>query len=172
MNKQETQKILMLLNGAYPNMKVPDRAMMVEVWWNVLSDIGYDNVTKAIYKYMRGDTSNFPPSIGQIVNLCKEDENPTIPEAQAWSMVHKALRNSNYNAESEFEKLPKEIQDAVGSPAELRRMAGNEEFNEGVESSNFKRVYRTICDRRKFELKSDNVAIGSKKEEVKQITQS
>ena len=61
---------------------------------------------------------------------------------EAWSLVRRAISNSTYNAEQEFERLPEAVQRAVGSPANLREMAALDiERVETVEQSHFIRAY-------------------------------
>ena len=57
------------------------------------------------------DTSGFAPSVGQILAKLKVITEPEgISELEAWAMVSKALRNGLYGSESEFDKLPKNVQ--------------------------------------------------------------
>ena len=62
-------------------------------------------------------------------------------------MVLYVLRSSGYNSKREHDRLPPLVQRAVVSPARLHDMAIDPDFNAGVESSNFKRAYRTACER-------------------------
>ena len=67
---------------------------------------------------------------------------------EAWSLVRRAISNSTYNAEQEFERLPEAVQRAVGSPANLREMAALDiERVETVEQSHFIRAYDAAIKR-------------------------
>ena len=60
----------------------------------------------------------------------------------AWGLVSTALRNGNYGAEQEFEKLPSTVKKAVGSPDNLRHWAQSDSKSiETVIQSNFIRTY-------------------------------
>lgn len=65
-----------------------------------------------------------------------------LNELEAWSLVEKAIRNSIYNSQEEFSKLPPLVQKAVGSPNVLRLWAADGSYSEQVASSNFMRSYR------------------------------
>ena len=66
-----------------------------------------------------------------------------LTEAEVWAKLNKAVSNSAYNAREEFEKLPEDIRQLVGSPSQLHEWAliGRNEF-QTVLQSNFLRSYR------------------------------
>ena len=79
-------------------------------------------------------------------------------EIAAWGVVLKALRNSTYHSEEEFNKLPLVIQKAVSSPGQLREWATMENLDGtglNVIQSNFMRTYRLEIEREK-ELRRTN----------------
>ena len=43
-----------------------------------------------------------------------------LSEAEAWAMVSKAARNGLYGAREEFEKLPEDVKQAIGTPDQLK----------------------------------------------------
>lgn len=155
MTREETQNILMSIQAAYPNFNVPDKTIAINTWLSVLGDCTYSQVSAALTAYIRSDTSGFAPSIGQIVEKLqmvfgKDD----INEMEAWELVLKAIRNSSYNAEEEYTKLPPLVQKAV-SPRQLHEWALQENGNDGVNSSHFMRTYRALVAREK-EIKKLN----------------
>jgi hypothetical protein len=73
-----------------------------------------------------------------------------MSELKAWDMVRKAISNSGYHAEEEFDRLPEAIQIAVGNPANLREWAMMPtETVESVEQSHFIKAYRVAVGRLK-----------------------
>ena len=71
---------------------------------------------------------------------------------EAWSIVKRAIRNSSYYAEEEFNRLPDTIQKAIGSPANLREMSAMEEKDVNtIEQSHFIRSYRAVRERKKHD---------------------
>ena len=141
---KETRKIIAVLMVAYPNYKPINIDFTVSVWTDMLSDYSYSEVDMAIKTYISTDTSGFAPAIGQVIDKIKSITTPRqMTDAEAWSLVRKAISDSSYNATDRFNELPVTCQRAVGSPAQLRMWALDASYNENVVSSNFMRSYRT-----------------------------
>lgn len=147
MTRDEVKDIQMIIQAAYPNYNPPDKAITINTWLELLGDYTYEQVLAAVYAFIRTDRKGFAPSIGEIMEklqlLFGERE---LNEEEAWAMVLKALRNSGYHAEEEYGKLPRPIQIAIASPKRLEELALMQNMNVTVESSNFKRVYRTVIE--------------------------
>lgn len=144
MTDKETRKIIAVLMVAYPNYKPINIDFTVSVWTDMLSDYSYSEVDMAIKAYISTDTSGFAPAIGQVIEKIKSITTPQqMTDAEAWSLVRKAISDSSYNATDKFNELPITCQRAVGSPAQLRMWALDASYNENVVSSNFMRSYRT-----------------------------
>ena len=158
MNREETLKVCLIVQSAYPHQYARftdrERQAMSEVWNAVLADYTYPVVCAGVKAFIAADTSGFPPSPGQIIDkihkLTEKPEN-RLSESEAWSMVYKAICNGIYNAEDEFNKLPPVIQRAVGSADVIRAWAMEENVN--VTQSNFQRSYRTVSEQAKEEAK-------------------
>ena len=151
MTREETVKILMNIECSYANWKPSaDRGFMVDVWCDDLSEYTYEQVYTALKAYKATNTSGFAPNVGQLIEMIhglNPENHNRMNEAEAWALVYKAICNSNYHAEEEFNKLPALVQKAVGSPDSLKSLAGSSDFNEEVEKSLFMRTYNTICKR-------------------------
>lgn len=119
MLREETAKLLMMIQGAYPNYKPDNKTVTINTWNLALSDISFDLAQKAFLAYLRADTKGFAPTPGQLIALVRELNTPKqLNELEAWSLVEKAIRNSIYNSQEEFSKLPPLVQKA-GILAEL-----------------------------------------------------
>lgn len=152
MTRDDTKKILMRIQSVFPNWKpTADLRFVVDTWCEYLVEYSYEQVLVALKAYISTDTSGFAPSIGQLVDKIHNFTQPCeLNEMEAWSLVSKAIRNSAYNAESEFEKLPEAVKRAVGSPSNLRNWSQTDiESIENVVQSNFLRTYRTVLVREK-----------------------
>lgn len=149
MTRDETVKILMSIQAAYPNYKPHDKTVAVNTWCEMLSEYTYQQVSIALKAYITTDTSGFAPSIGQIIEKMHMINQPAeLSEMEAWSLVSKALRNGNYHASEEFEKLPLLVQKAIGTPRMLKNWAETDiEVIESVIQSNFMRTYRSVVQR-------------------------
>lgn len=151
MTREETIGILMVIQAAYQNYRVPDKTVAVNMWHRALGEYSYEEVSNALDTFIRSDTKGFAPSPGQVIDkihiVGRLEE---LNEMEAWSLVSKALRRGNYYAEEEYGKLPPEIRKAVGSPDNLRNWARAPEHDvETVIQSNFMRTYRTGLDRKR-----------------------
>lgn len=149
MTRDETIKLLMVIQSAYPNFKPPDKTVAVDTWYTMLRDMDYNVVQMGLRAYITSDTSGFAPSIGQLINTIYLTQNPQeLNEMEAWALVSKALRNGYYGAAEEFNKLPPLVQKAVGSPDNLRNWSQTDTNSiENVVQSNFMRSYRLVVNR-------------------------
>lgn len=148
MTREETIKILMVIQAAYPNYKPQDKTVAVNVWAEMLGDIPYEQVSAALKSYIQTDKSGFAPGIGDIREKVQMlfGEDIEINETEAWSLVLKAIRRSTYYSDEEFAKLPPVIQRSVSSPRQLREWATLEDVDGKtltVIQSNFQRTFRT-----------------------------
>lgn len=162
MTRQEVFKIIMALkavyNTAYSKYTPQDFDNLASAWEMCLEDYDYKTVSMALKAYMTTNTSQFPPVPAQIIDEIHK-LNPTeqpLNGSEAWALVYRAICNSGYYAEQEFNKLPPTIQKAVGSPDNLRAWALDADFNNGVEQSHFIKVYNTTLEREKEIAKLPN----------------
>ena len=133
---------------------IPDKDAF-EMWFALLCDLPYKTANIAIQKYML--TEKFPPTPAEIREKAAQMfETPEIEmsELEAWALVRKAIRNSAYHANEEFDKLPETCQIAVGNAANLEEWAKMDyEKVEAVGQSHFIRNFRTTVLRIKEDQK-------------------
>lgn len=147
-NREEIKKLIGGIVIAYPNYKPQNMEMTVMLWEDMLSDYSYQECMVGLKTYIATDRTGFAPSIGALIDcINKITTRPSMAETEAWALVSKALRNSTYNSQSEFSKLPDAVKQAVGSPQILYQWAVDENFNEAVVSSNFMRSYKSVVKR-------------------------
>lgn len=149
MTREETIKLLMVIQSAYPNFKPPDKTVAVDTWYTMLKDMDYNVVQMGLRAYITTDTSGFAPSIGRLINTIYTIQNPQeLNEMEAWALVSKALKNGYYGAVEEFDSLPPLVQKAVGNPDNLRNWSQTDTNSiENVVQSNFMRSYRLVVNR-------------------------
>lgn len=127
---------------------IPDQ-YAYRVWLKLLEDLEYKDCQRAIQEHMT--TSKFPPTIADIRELAARHESEKegeIRELEAWAIVRRAASNSVYSSVSEFEKLPRLIRRAVGSPENLCEWGKTEISQmETVIQSQFLRAYRVLKER-------------------------
>ena len=167
----ETGKIITAITAAYPgyfrNSTVTDITNLVNTWNMVMADYTYEQVSAGLKIFLTSDTKGFPPSPGQVIDCILKITHPdsqNMTEGEAWSMVRNAIERGIYHAEEDYEKFPEIVKKAVGSPSNIRSMASDEEFNEGVAKSLFERTYRQLKERERKDAKIPN--------DVKKLIQS
>lgn len=148
MTRQETLALMAILKAAYPayyrDMTRQDAEAAVALWAEMFADDDPSVVASAVKAFIAKDKRGFPPHIGAIkesvVQVLKPQE---MTEQEAWGYVAKAIRNSGYNSEKEFAKMPEIVQRLVGSPAQLKEWAlMDAETVSSVVASNFQRSYK------------------------------
>lgn len=149
MTREEFKILVKGMKAVYAQVTfIPDQDAF-NIWFEMLKDLPYQQVNMAIQKHMM--TEKFPPTIADLRTRADEISRKQVEEMselEAWGHVEKAIRNSIYNAENEFEKLPEACQIAVGTPANLREWAKmDSESVVTVEQSHFIRSYRAAVKR-------------------------
>lgn len=158
MNVNETLKILSVLKANYPNfyknMSKIDAEAQVNLWSEMFEDTPYELVGAAVKSYIASDVDGYPPNIGKIKEHIKSltQSDNEMTEQEAFNLIMKALQNSNYNAQAEFEKLPSVLQRLVGSPNMLREWAMmDSDVVNSVVSSNLMRSFKAIKERERVQ---------------------
>lgn len=176
MEREEFKTLVKGMKAVYAQPTfIPDQDAF-NVWYELLKDLPYTQANIAIQKYML--IEKFPPTIADIRTkandiVAKVEE--SMSELEAWSLVSKAISNSGYHAEEEFDKLPEACQRAVGNPSNLKEWAMMESDKVAtVEQSHFIRNYRVAVQRMQEEEKIPGhvkAAIASMREKTEAIEQ-
>lgn len=151
MDKNEFKEVVALLNTIYSEKPPCPDQITFACWFKLLGDKPKSVVVAACESYI--STEHFPPKPADIIERCVDITTADIPnELEAWAMVYKAICNSTYNAQKEFDRLPPLVQKAIGTPDNLKEMAKMEiDTVNSVEQSHFINVYRTVIARSKTE---------------------
>lgn len=155
MTPAETSKILTLIQAEYPHSfdRLDERqmALKAELWEKEFAD----DPVKLVYTAVRmlfESGIQYAPNIGDIRKKMLAISAPAqeITEQEAWALVSKATRNSAYNSVKEFNRLPPDVQQAVGSPEQLKAWAVMDaDTVESVIASNFMRSFKAVSARKK-----------------------
>lgn len=149
MEREEFKVLVKGMKAVYAQATfIPDQDAF-NIWYELLKDIPYSQANVAVQKYML--TEKFPPTIADIrakaVEIV-ESRDSSMSELEAWALVRKAIGNSGYHAEEEFEKLPEACKRAVGTPQNLREWAVmDSDAVATVEQSHFIKSYRVVVKR-------------------------
>lgn len=146
--------MLTLIQAEYPQSfsKLDDRQMQLKIsLWEKEFALDDSNLVWAAVRTLLRSARQFAPSSGEIrAKMCELTAPKELNEQQAWSLVSKACTNGLYGYKAEFEKLPPEVQEAVGRPEQLKEWAAMEvDTVQSVVASNFMRTYRTGMARKK-----------------------
>ena len=168
MDRNETLKIMAVLQAAYPNfykgMKAESAEGIVILWNLSFADDQYELVSAAVLAHINTNINPFPPVISLIKNAIHTISHPQgMTEMEAWQRVKKSC--SIYDYQQEFERLPPILQRMVGSPPQLREWAiMDADELETVVGSNFMRSYKVrAASQKEYEMLPEsvrNVAIG------------
>lgn len=153
MTVAETSDILTLLQVEYPQSfsKLDHRQIQTKLaYWAKKFEHDDYKLVKATVDVLICSNREFAPGIGQIREKMQQLSNPdALTESAAWELVSKACRNGTYGYKVEFEKLPPDVQAAVGSAEMLKQWASMDANDvESVVASNFMRSYRAHVKRK------------------------
>lgn len=116
--------IMDILAAAYPRFycgpEAPDRVQVLKLWAEMFADDDVYLVAAAVKRHIASDPGGYPPHIGAIKNAMGALLRPVgLDAAQAWELVRRAVGNSGYDSQEEYDRLPEEVRQAVGSPGQL-----------------------------------------------------
>jgi len=153
MTREEVLKIILVIKNTYPKtyekFTKSDFEGMADMWQLVFEDYTYAQISVGLKVYLTTNTSGFPPVPAQLIAQATQN-NPAseLTSNEAWSLVYKAICNSTYNSEKEFEKLPDLCKKAIGSAESLKELARMDiDKVQSVEGSHFKRNYEALVKR-------------------------
>lgn len=154
MTEAEVGKLIVLMKEYYPNDKESSTLQArIKAWHKILSDITYRDAEIGLMAFVSQDLKGFAPTVAQLIDKINSVKNPAIAEMtemEAWNLVRKAVGNSSYNSEAEYNKLPDILKRIVGSPNQLKdwAMTDIKELNTVIQS-NFMRSYNAKASKQK-----------------------
>ena len=142
MTKIEFGKFAMALKTYYPKETLLVSDVAMDLWYEALRDIEYRTAELVLLAWVANN--RWSPTISDIREGAVKMLHPKqMSEQDAWNCVLRAVGNSIYHADVEFEKLPQIVKSLVGSPTQLRLWAMMDaDTLESVVASNFMRSYR------------------------------
>lgn len=153
MTREETSKILTIIKSVYSSFckdySESDLMIAIDTWHKMLKDEKYLTVSTAVMMIIA--TSKFAPTVADVKEKIYELANPDILSLNdAWLCVRRAIQNSTYNYQEEFEKLSEESKKVVGNAYQLKIWASeNENTIDTVISSNFQKAYKAETESKK-----------------------
>lgn len=158
MTEIETAKIIGYLELVYPtafrNIDDEKKEMMIKIWNDQLANDDYKMVSSAVKKLC--SISKYIPSIAEIKETVIDIHGiKQMSVGEAWEKVMKNARHDLGQAKSNFNKLPKNIQNALGTYITLREIGLSSPEETGYIRSSFEKKYNEILAHEK-----ENIASG------------
>ena len=128
-----------------------DIEALVNLWLRQFDHEAPQAVGAAVDCLIATRTVGYSPTIGEIkVQLHQFRTQDQLSEVDAWVLVERACRNGLYHAQEEYDKLPPDVQRAVGGPEQLKAWAQMDSETVGsVIASNFRKSYTAVQEREK-----------------------
>ena len=164
MTAKETIEFLTMMQTIYPNFKPSvDKKFVIGVWQDLFKDVPFQQMQAALRAFAVSENAGYSPTPGQLMQFINANsKKDDVNGEEAWDKVLKALRNSSYHAEEEFEKLPEVIKKAIGgNPGCLRTLAVMDMNTlNSVEKSHFLRAYAEEYKTSKIRKMASDTLLG------------
>ena len=154
MTREDIKRLLGMMTITYPNFKLNDPTLAVDVWHKILEPDEAQNIFDAFSVYARTDTSGFAPSPGKLHMMIADRLSDEIDEGEIMTMLTLASRNANYGFQEEFDRMPKELQKAIGSPTNIRNWGQMSQEQLNYAFNNVVKAYKRTVQDEKIRLAS------------------
>jgi len=141
---KECLKLLGIIKTLFPNEKQPgedDIKVRAMFWADIFKDISFGQAVEGLKKYCATNTSGFAPQPAHIINCARQANR--LSDTAIEFYLHRALCDSTYHSEEQFDRLPEDLKKIIGSPAELRRQALRETDDTRIYIAKVCKEYRT-----------------------------
>ena len=135
----------------YANMTSNELMRACDLWAEMFTNDDTSLVVLAVKNLLQ--TLEFPPTIADVKKEMAKIVSAVSNEDLAtdeWNAIKKALGNSIYGSEEEFEKLPPIAKRFVGSARQLRQWGMSTDFNSDVVKGQFLKQYEALKEREKY----------------------
>jgi hypothetical protein len=131
----------------YPEKVTKD---LLALWQSALSDMPYELAQRAVAMVVC--ESPYPPKISDIRAAAVKLTGavPSMTADEGWRLVVQAARNAAYHAQDEFDRLPVEVQAALGSASALRDLALVPESELGNERARWRMGWEARQERAQY----------------------
>lgn len=98
MNKREFAEVMVIIKAAYPGSNLIPDEMSKNLWFEMLKDLEYDSVLKAVRKHIQ--TSPFVPTIADIRRSCEEMKFPVW--SREWMRLLNGAKSRELNEPGQY----------------------------------------------------------------------
>lgn len=125
MTREQIVSALTILKTAYPNfykdMSKQEAENTINLWSMMFEHEDSQLVMIAVKELI--NSFQFPPTIADIKNKMASLTSTIKTPTELWGELEKALKDSIYHSNEQFEKLSPEVQSFVRNPGQLKEMA-------------------------------------------------
>ena len=81
MSREETIKLLTEIAHLFPRFasSEEDKTLKIDLWTEAMEELSYADMHTALMKYTRSNNKGFAPSVGQLIELTKPEEDSVLP---------------------------------------------------------------------------------------------
>ena len=159
MDKETFVRILAGAGKLYD--KEIDKEIM-EMWLSFFKDNKTEEFKKAMNEHIK--TSRYFPTVADIKEKIYELNNSNESDTELWEKLLRAIRNSSYHSEEEFEKLPPVVQEYIRSPRQLQELAvmDSEKIHTIVKGQFLKQIANIKENFKKYEITGNKKLLQEK----------
>lgn len=172
MDKVETAKILSYITGAYPfifsKFTEKEREQMIMAWQRSFKNDDVHTVFNAVEKWCNTE-KNVPTFVDIKDNIFELKGVKQIDVGTAWNVVYDNLSSNSYVAKENFNKLPTNIKETLGTSKFLVELGNASNEQVGLLRKEFEKKYIAILKKERnklyngeisyFQLESNNYSL-------------
>jgi hypothetical protein len=157
MNKEETKQILTVLRINYPhsfkNLTNEETFQFLDLWSEAFKNDDASLVATAVKSIIYSDTREFAPNIGQVKAKMFELSGITqMDVGEAWQKVMRNISCNPQYARENYEKLPANIQKALGSYGVLKEIGYMDDTAVSFARRDFEKRFAQVLEEEKTNL--------------------
>ncbi|MBR6902604.1 MAG: hypothetical protein IKN39_01790 [Clostridia bacterium] len=177
MTFNEIMILLGQINIIYPNEKPggkEEMAVRAKLWQEDLCDVSAELVEMAFRQYRKTNTSGFAPKPAHLLNIIRCVFGKSLDDGEITCLLKRALSNSAFNSQAEFDRLPDDLKKVVGNAGELyyqsqRSLTDTDFYIKGIIKEYKIRLESGMLDNSLLVAAEGNIQIGNNAEKLTTI---
>lgn len=136
---------------SFKGMSQEDTQAYLKLWQVSFKDFEYVVVANAVNEIIQSDTREFAPNVAQVKkriskSIVKKSIGQTKDGGEAWEIVLKNAKCDPHQSKVNFDKLPKNIQQALGGSYLLHDIAWCTKKDLQYYRDRFLKEYKDVCE--------------------------
>ena len=177
MTFNEIMILLGQINIIYPNEKPggkEEMAVRAKLWQEDLCDVSAELVEMAFRQYRKTNTSGFAPKPAHLLTIIRCVYGKSLDDSEITALLKKALSNSAFNSQTEYDRLPDDLKKVVGNAGELyyqsqRSLTDTDFYIKGIIKEYKSRLESGMLDNSLLVAAEGNIQIGNNAEKLTTI---